>query len=88
MDVNATWGFINILECLSGAMTFEEKHRPDGGIPYEDEDKAEDGKKQKKNTEQDTSLMITEIHRNKCGVDRLSVDGSESFEVVLSPACR
>jgi hypothetical protein len=56
MDVCATWGFINILECLSGAMTFEEKHRPDGGIPYEDEVKAEDGKNQKKNTEQDISF--------------------------------
>lgn len=28
----ATWGYIRFLQCLSGAMEFEDKHRKDGGF--------------------------------------------------------
>jgi hypothetical protein len=53
MDEDATWGFINILECMAGAMKFEKKFRKNGGL--RDEDKAKD-KKKHESTEQDVSF--------------------------------
>jgi hypothetical protein len=76
MNESATWGFINILECLSGAMTFEDKHRPDGGIPYEDEDKGVDNKNQK-NTEQNISLKPHHgVPLKKYWIFRMNPDGT------------
>ncbi|MBL4826715.1 MAG: hypothetical protein JKY66_03215 [Spongiibacteraceae bacterium] len=44
LSKDSTWGYINILLCITGALAFEHRYRPGGGEPTEDaeETKQED----------------------------------------------